>query len=41
MAIDVAEFKATLKEVLKEDPYFLKGIILEVISEDLMTKNEC
>jgi len=40
MAIDVAELKSAMKDLLKEDPYFLKGIILDAISEDLMTKNE-
>jgi len=40
MAIEVAELKSAMKDLLKEDPYFLKGIILDAISEDLMTKNE-
>ena len=40
MAIDVAELKSAMKDLLKEDPYFLKGIILDAISEDLMTKSE-
>ncbi len=40
MAIDIAELKSAMKDLLKEDPYFLKGIILDAISEDLMTKSE-
>ena len=40
MAIEVAELKSAMKDLLKEDPYFLKGIILDAISEDLMTKSE-
>jgi len=40
MAINVAELKSAMKDLLKEDPYFLKGIILDAISEDLMTKDE-
>ena len=36
----IAELKSAMKDLLKEDPYFLKGIILDAISEDLMTKSE-
>ena len=36
----IAELKSAMKDLLKGDPYFLKGIILDAISEDLMTKSE-
>ncbi len=38
--VTVTEIKNALKELAREDPYFLRGLILDVISEDLMTKDE-
>jgi len=40
MAIDVAEFKATLKEVLKEDPYIIKEALAELAIKELVTKED-
>ena len=40
MAIDIAELKSALKEIVKEDPYFFRSLLVDIISEELLTKKE-